>query len=120
LWTCVVLIGLPVGFFLAMLIYGLGKALFEFTHFSHSRVFQNQTLEEVGNRASVVRPLVDEKQSFDIAVSIWALPLEENTGESSSAVLETPLYSDIVFRGLHLADKHQTANLTYKLPTAIL
>ncbi|KAJ7315037.1 hypothetical protein DFH08DRAFT_425650 [Mycena albidolilacea] len=119
LWTCVVLIGLPVGFFLVVFIYGLGKGLFKFTQFSHSRVFQNQTLEEVGNRTSVVRPLVDEKQSFDIAVSIWALPLEENAGESSSVVPETPLYSDIVFRGLHLADKHQTANLTYKLPIAI-
>ncbi|KAJ7792321.1 hypothetical protein B0H14DRAFT_2931666 [Mycena olivaceomarginata] len=119
LWTCVVLIGLPVGFLLVVFIYGLGKGLFEFTQFSHSRVFQNQTLEEVGNRASVVRPLVDEKQSFDIAVSIWALPLDENAGESSSIVPETPLYSNIVFRGLHLADKHQTANLTYKLPIAI-
>jgi hypothetical protein len=109
-----------VGFLLAVVIYGLGKGLFEFTQFSHSRVFQNQTLEEVGNRTSVVRPLVDEKQSFDIAVSIWALPLEENAGESSNVVPETPLYSDIVFQGLHLEDKHQTANLTYKLPIAIL
>ncbi|KAJ7847742.1 hypothetical protein B0H14DRAFT_3675132 [Mycena olivaceomarginata] len=107
------------GYLLAVVIYGLGKGLFEFTQFSHSRVFQNQTLEEVGNRASVDRPLVDEKQSFDIAVSIWALPLEENTGESSSVIPETTLYSDIVFRGLCLADKHRTANLTYKLPIAI-
>ncbi|KAJ7255839.1 hypothetical protein B0H12DRAFT_1113039 [Mycena haematopus] len=107
------------GLFLAILIYGIGKGLLEITQFSHSRIFQNQTLEEVENRATVVRPLVDGTQSFDIAVSIWALPVEDTIGENSNDASETPLYSDIVFRGLHLADKHKSVNLTYKLPISI-
>jgi hypothetical protein len=30
------------------------------------------------------------------------------------------LYSDIVFRGLRLSDKHVQYNLSYKLPIAVL
>ncbi|KAF8205408.1 hypothetical protein K438DRAFT_1932226 [Mycena galopus ATCC 62051] len=107
------------GLFFATLIYTIGQSLFQMTQFSHSRIFQNQTLDEVENRTAVVRPLVDEKQLFDIAVTIWALPVEENIGAGRSDVIETPLYSDIVFRGLRLADKHKTANVTYHLPIAI-
>jgi hypothetical protein len=108
------------GLALATIIFFLGKTLFEITQFSHSHVFQNQTLEEVKNRTTVVRPLVDEKQSFDIAVSVWSLPVEEHDGERNGSVSETALYSDIVFRGLRLADQHKLANLTYKLPVAVL
>jgi hypothetical protein len=108
------------GLALATIIVFIGKTLFEITQFSHSRVFQNQTLEEVKNRTTVVRPLVDEKQSFDIAVSVWSLPVEEHDGERNGSVSETALYSDIVFRGLRLADQHKLANLTYKLPVAVL
>ncbi|KAJ7119607.1 hypothetical protein C8R44DRAFT_982298 [Mycena epipterygia] len=105
--------------FLAIIIFGIGKALLQFTQFSHSRVFQNQTLEEVKNRAAVVRPLIDGSQTFDIAVSIWTLPTEENDGERIGDVVETPLYSDIVFRELRLSDKNKAEVLTYKLPVAV-
>ncbi|KAJ7119545.1 hypothetical protein C8R44DRAFT_921775 [Mycena epipterygia] len=107
------------GLFLAIILFGIGKSIFRFTQFSHSRVFQNQTLEEVKNRAAVVRPLIDGSQSFDIAVSIWTLPTEENDTERIGDVVETPLHSDIVFRGLRLSDKDKTAVLTYKLPVAV-
>ncbi|KAJ7619341.1 hypothetical protein FB45DRAFT_1095422 [Roridomyces roridus] len=80
----------------------------------HSRIYQNQTLDEVANRSNVVRPLIDDKQTFDIAVSVW---YSENNG--SSGVSNSPIYSDIVFRGLRLADKHRSKNLTYKLPVTI-
>ncbi|KAJ7119542.1 hypothetical protein C8R44DRAFT_177044 [Mycena epipterygia] len=105
--------------FLAVIIFGSGKPIFQITQFSHSRVFQNQTLEEVKNRATVVRPLIDGHQSFDIAVSIWTLPATEYGAESVEDVVETPLYSDIVFRGLRLSDKYKHAVLTYNLPVAV-
>ncbi|KAJ6588605.1 hypothetical protein B0H19DRAFT_1100250 [Mycena capillaripes] len=110
-----VLFGLSLG----TMIFLLGKSVFELTQFSHSRLYQNQTLEEVKNRTTVVRPLVDDNQTFDIAVSIWALPVEELVGERSWDVPDEALYSDIVFRGLHLADKHKSFTLSYKLPVAI-
>ncbi|KAJ7186864.1 hypothetical protein C8R46DRAFT_1058256 [Mycena filopes] len=106
--------------FLFRFIAAIATSLWWFTHFSHSHVFQNQTLAQVQNRASVVRPLIDENQTFDIAVSIWTMP--EGLSESeriAGDVAETPLYSDIVFRGLHLSDKHIYTNLSYRLPTAL-
>ncbi|KAJ6537787.1 hypothetical protein B0H19DRAFT_1240499 [Mycena capillaripes] len=106
------------GLILATFIYQLGKTL-SFPQVSHSRIYQNQTLEEVTNRATIVRPLVDENQRFEIAVSIWAPSVDESGSFKSSGASETPLYSDIVFRGLRLADKHKSANLTYRLPTTI-
>ncbi|KAJ7119549.1 hypothetical protein C8R44DRAFT_921780 [Mycena epipterygia] len=115
LWVSVVVAGL----FLAIILFEIGKSVFQFTQFLHSRVFQNQTLEEVKNHASVVRPLVNGSQRFDIAVSIWTLPTEENDAERIGDVVETPLYSNIVFRGLRLSDKNKAAVLPYKLPVAV-
>jgi hypothetical protein len=90
-------------------------------NFSHSQVYQNQTLAEVKNRTAVVRPLIDENQLFDIAVSIWTLSVDQREDERNYGdVAETPLYSDIVFRGVRLADKHLTRTLNYSLPTALL
>ncbi|KAJ7471940.1 hypothetical protein FB451DRAFT_1251471 [Mycena latifolia] len=114
LWAGLVLVALFVGRF----IVGIGQSVFWFTSFSHSRVYQNQTLEEVKNRGTVVRPLIDENQSFDIAVSIWSLPVEQH-GERIEDVAEVLLYSDIVFRGLRLADKHNQTIVTYRLPVTV-
>ncbi|KAJ7471932.1 hypothetical protein FB451DRAFT_1134760 [Mycena latifolia] len=114
LWACLIIFCL----LMSMVVVAIGKALYNVTQFSHSHVFQNQTLEEVKNRGAVVRPLIDENQSFDIAVSIWSLPVEE-PGETIEDIAEEPLYSDIVFRGLRLADKHKRANITYQLPVKV-
>ncbi|KAF7344398.1 hypothetical protein MSAN_01921000 [Mycena sanguinolenta] len=89
--TCLVLCGL----LLALGIYQIGKSFFIRSQSSHSRLFQNQTLDEVEHRIAVVRPLVDEKQLFDIAVSIWAPSADVSR------------------------DKYKSVNLTYRLPTAV-
>jgi hypothetical protein len=97
----------------------------EFSRFnSQSPIFQNQTLEEVKDRSTVVRPLIDENQRFDIAVSIWSLSGEE-PGERMELpwlreAAQKPLYSAIVFRGLRLSDKHKQAVVTYQLPLTAL
>ncbi|KAJ7074566.1 hypothetical protein C8F01DRAFT_29818 [Mycena amicta] len=102
---------------LAWILFGvIGQALYHWTTFSHSHVYQNQTLAEVENRGNVVRPLIDSEQAFDIAVSIWTLPLE---GDPTGEYAETPLYSDVVFRDLHLSDKHIKTTLDYKLPVSV-
>jgi hypothetical protein len=88
--------------------------------FSHSRIFQNQTLEQVENRGTVVRPLVDDSQLFDIAVSIWIPEVEDRVRWRNGVIAETPLYSAVVFRGLRLADQHKSASIRYTLPVAIL
>ncbi|KAJ7302358.1 hypothetical protein DFH08DRAFT_74267 [Mycena albidolilacea] len=113
-------IGLTRGLFFIKFLVGIGQQLFWFKNFSHSQVYQNQTLAEVKNRTAVVRPLIDENQLFDIAVSIWTLSVDQREDERNDGdVAETPLYSDIVFRGVRLADKHLTHTLNYSLPTAV-
>lgn len=115
-------IGLILGaLFLMKILVNTGQQFFWFTTFSHSRVFQNQTLAEVKNRSSVVRPLIDENQSFDIALSIWTLPTEgRDDAERIGDVAESPIFSNVIFSGVRLSDKHVKTTIPYQLPVAIL
>jgi len=79
---------------------------------------------------SGVQPLITHNQTFDIAVTIW-LRTTESTEHAETVggqgldeaqameVTETPLYSDIVFRGLDLAQKNVFSVVNFSLPTAI-
>ncbi|KAJ7047192.1 hypothetical protein C8F04DRAFT_222460 [Mycena alexandri] len=140
----------------------LGWFIFLFcTAFLRGLRFPHQSLYYTGgppyNSSEVIRPLVPQEQTFDIAVTVWlrAPELEEaefrrlqlenvppkeeeppspvqldikGLGKISASVilgevddqdiLETPLFSDIVLRGLHLSDKHRSANVAFRLPTA--
>lgn len=90
-----------------------------------------------------MRPLIDNNQTFDIALSVWIRATEEyeqahrkrkdlkaidgGTRMDNSQpqgddedILETPLFSDIVFRGLSLKNKGVSAKVQFRLPTARL
>jgi len=95
----------------------------------------------------IIRPLIDESQTFDIAVSVWLRATEEEEAtyrrnrtadvvirdegegiltkiedpqEEREDILETPLFSDIVFRGLRLKDKGISQKVQFRLPTTRL
>ena len=108
-WAGLILVGLFVARFI---VFNIGQALFWHATFTHRHVYQNQTLDEVQNRGSVVRPLIHESQSFDLSVTVWAPPAED--------ALEAPIYSDIPLRGLLLSDKHKQITISYKLPVSVL
>jgi len=160
-----------IGFLLSALViigwilYSIGSSLFIFVsnrRFPHRALYQNTRL--LGSHPdSVVRPLIDAQQTFDIAVSVWVraneeeedehrrsirkegqqekkekeekvlVPARVNTGNGKvwvtlseknwmgdEDILETPLYSDIVFRGLRLSDKSISTAIKFRLPTARL
>jgi hypothetical protein len=99
----------------------------------HRALYQNASLDEVPNRALVVQPLIDRDQTFDIAATVWlrsgesigheaaeARETRQGTIETPAEVLESPLYSDIIFRGLHLTDKNVFSIVNFTLPTDIL
>jgi hypothetical protein len=97
----------------------------------HRALFQNASLEKVSNRASVVQPLINHNDTFDIAATVWLRSLrsrehnvivkgEADASEIQTELLETPLYSDIVFRGVRLTDKSRFATINFTLPTEIL
>ncbi|KAF5364886.1 hypothetical protein D9758_008107 [Tetrapyrgos nigripes] len=107
-------------------------------------LYQNQTLSEVSNRSLVIQPLIDNDQTFDVAVSVWIRGTEaeelkwrasqEGSDEDYQKLrvmswhdgedilndrkqLYYPLYSDIAFRGLRLSDKNKYASINFTLPT---
>ncbi|KAJ7580159.1 hypothetical protein C8J56DRAFT_276505 [Mycena floridula] len=87
-------------------------------------LYQNQTLDQVQNRSLVIQPLIGSDQTFDIAVSVWQRRIGEELdqipwGAPWKGYRHKALYSDVVFRGLRLADKHVRAEVKYQIPTAL-
>ena len=86
---------------------------------------------EVLDYTSVVQPMITHNQTFDIAATVWLRTTEskehaetvggQRLGETQAMeVTETPLYSNIVFRGLNLSQKNVFSVVHFSLPTAIL
>lgn len=63
----------------------LFSSIHSMTHFSHNSVFQNETWAEVKNHSLVVRPLIDDEQTFDVVVTVWQ---RTTTGEQLRLMLE--------------------------------
>ncbi|ESK88824.1 hypothetical protein Moror_17102 [Moniliophthora roreri MCA 2997] len=125
-------------------IFNLGRGFVNSTiRFAHTSVYQNETWQEAvanGKRNAVVRPLIDEEQSFDVAVTVWLRSTEdelesraeldngslESLTEGDSApnpekedTQERILYDGIVFRGLRLRDKNVRAEVPLQVPTYV-
>lgn len=98
----------------------------------HVRLYQN--LDVPYRPQDVVRPLVDANQTFDIVATVWLrteapetmVDTGENGGnrhrnsdEKSPVLHETAIFSDTVFRELHLKDKKKTS-VNLQIPTEIL
>jgi hypothetical protein len=167
LWVGLFIVTLAVGW----VFYIIASSFFKFVsaiRFPHKIHYQpqNETLLNITS-GSVVRPLVNSEQTFDIAVTVWVRATEEEEEEhrrltlkdvnlttegpkgteestlvapqvrtgsgeamwmTSSTeellkdedLLETPLYSDIAFRGLRLSDKDISTSINFRLPTARL
>ncbi|KAJ6490488.1 hypothetical protein DFH09DRAFT_374094 [Mycena vulgaris] len=152
-WT----IGFPLFCFTAGAIIYYGHGMVEEVRFPHKALYHPGASY---NPEDVIRPLISEQQTFDIAVSVWvrapedeqaeykrlkaSVTIEEAAPASSQIdlggnlgkvwvttsldgdnrmyrnedILETPLFSDVVFRGLRLSDRHVSATVNFRLPTA--
>lgn len=101
----------------------------------HKTLYHNMSLETASHYGTVVQPLVTRQQAFDIAVTVWLRSSEKSTHRGSEydtkesgktqeaeeqGLTETLLYSDVVFRGMHLTDKHVFSTVNFSMPTAIL
>ncbi|KAF8063485.1 hypothetical protein FPV67DRAFT_246768 [Lyophyllum atratum] len=108
----------------------------------HTALYHNTTLEGVTNRATVVQPLVGREQTFDLAATVWLRTsnlgrhrdgeyvvdtdakkekIEEATEDQKEddALVEEPLYSNIIFRGVRLTDKNLQTTINFTVPTAL-
>lgn len=70
---------------------------------------------------AVVRPLIDEKQTFDIVATVW---LRTNDLSSESTISTLPaqkvIFTGKVFQGLTLKDKSVHTTVNYTVSTEIL
>ena len=84
----------------------------------HSSIYENKTLAEVEDLSMVVRPLVDETQKFDIFATVWARdPGPRNLGGPFLFIQqEHPIFSDVLFQGVTLRDRHVHAKVNLSIP----
>ncbi|KAF5364908.1 hypothetical protein D9758_008147 [Tetrapyrgos nigripes] len=139
LWA-VGLIVLAIGGYFSPSVYNFLRTLYRSSAHPREFLYQNQTLSEVANRSTVIQPLINKDQTFDIAVSVWVRAtsteelewknsLDDDTrpdylrwfdaydNRNDHKQLYHPLYSDVVFRGLRLSDKGIYASVNFTLPT---
>jgi len=89
----------------------------------HSTMYVEKPLEEIEDRSTVVRPLVDEQQKFDIVATVWA----RRPGGSRNFVRVAALYKDddalfhgVVFEGVTMLDKHVHGQVQLSIPMDVL
>ncbi|KAJ7685531.1 hypothetical protein DFH06DRAFT_1313824 [Mycena polygramma] len=65
-------------------------------------------------------PASSQQLELDGLGKIWVAlkAAEGNNRFRDEYVLEKPLFSEVVFRGVRLSDKHSSANVNFRLPTA--
>ncbi|KAJ7580148.1 hypothetical protein C8J56DRAFT_962341 [Mycena floridula] len=108
-------------FILSAGLFLLARNAYEYATFAHTSLYQNQTLDQVQDRSLVVQPLIGSDTTFDIAVSVWQRRsnAEYWTVEDYETPREKAIYSDIVFRGLSLREKHVRAEVKFQIPTSV-
>ncbi|KAJ3507413.1 hypothetical protein NLJ89_g6317 [Agrocybe chaxingu] len=77
--------------------------------------------EKIANMGDVVRPLINQNQTFDIMATVW-LRSDDGTSEANSkdsSLLEELVFSDIIFRGLRHRDRNIHTSVQYQIPTKI-
>ena len=90
-----------------------------------------QDLRVTHGPEDVVHPLVDADQTFDIVATVWLHtdPREPATNVTRdgipvwgdpSALVETAIFTETVFRSLRLRDKNVKAAVKFQVPTEIL
>lgn len=103
----------------SLLAFFIGIYLLNRFHSEH-HTFLLYTNKSVGtvDPALVVRPLIDEKQTFDIVATVW---LRTNNSSSGSKLpTEKAIFTRKVFQGLTLKDKDIHTTVNYTVPTEIL
>ena len=74
----------------------------------------------------VVQPLVDRNTTFDIVATVWLRQNEleqaaEGTNVTKGPILvEDAIYTNTIFRDLHLKDKGVKTTVNFSIPTEML
>ncbi|KAJ2932404.1 hypothetical protein H1R20_g4725, partial [Candolleomyces eurysporus] len=105
------LVSIGIAKFVSSIFYGIREP--------HSFLYENKTLAEVKNMSTVVRPLVDRDQKFDIVATVWVRTLDplDNASEQYDWMHgEDHIFSDTVFHGVTLMDEHIHTKVNLSIP----
>lgn len=122
LWTIVAIVCLALTY--VTVVYLILRNMTNWIGAPHSHLFQDLTVPY--KRNEVVRPLIDSNVTFDIVATVWLRqndlqPASEDTNTTKGPILvEDAIYSDTLFRGLHLKDKGVKTTVNLSVPTQIL
>jgi hypothetical protein len=125
LWTLLLAILLSAGYFG----YNVVQKNYIRAKDPHRALYQD--LRVTYGPEDVVHPLVDADQTFDIVATVWLRtdprePAPNVTKDGTpvwhdpSALVETAIFTETVFRGLQLRDKNVKAAVKFQVPTEIL
>ncbi|RXW19290.1 hypothetical protein EST38_g6566 [Candolleomyces aberdarensis] len=113
---------LAVGILILLVSIGIARFVSSVLHGvrePHNLLYENKTLAEVKNMSTIVRPLVDRDQRFDIVATVWVRTLD--SGDNASGQYdwmhgEDHVFSDTVFRGVTLMDEHVHTKVNLSIP----
>ena len=89
----------------------------------HDWMYADKMAEEVQDWSTVVRPLVDRNQKFDIAATVWARKphqYREPYNPIWNLPAEEPIFSGVVFRGVTFLDQHVHTKVNLSIPLKTL
>jgi hypothetical protein len=100
----------------------LASSIFKGMREPHNALYENKTLAEVRNMSTIVRPLVDSDQKFDIVATVWVRTLEpqDNASWHYWTYGEEHIFSDTVFHGVTLMDEHVHSQVNLSIPLETL
>ena len=114
-------LALGVGIVAAVLFVSFGMQVLDDARYPHKYLYENKTLEEMKSALDhVVQPLVDEKHKFDIVATVWAKDEMGPRDPFTGALREAPIFSEVVFRGVTLMDKHVHTTVNLSIPVKFL
>ena len=112
-------LGLVAAIFIAL---NIGYVFHRMSELPHAALlYKPNSSTDLVDPATVIRPLIDEKQTFDIVATIWLRTSDSSSGFAISTLpTEMAIFTGTVFRGLRLKDKDIHATVNYTVPTQIL
>jgi hypothetical protein len=99
----------------------LASSIFKGMREPHNFLYENKTLAEVRNMSTIVRPLVDRDQKFDIVATVWVRrPDPRDNASWYWGHGEEHIFSDTVFHGVTLMDEHVHTQVNLSIPLETL
>ena len=86
---------------------------------SHQFLYHNDAQYEMHQ---VVRPLIQEDQSFDIVATVWIRDFEGKNPSHTRGIelIEKPIFTDTISRGIKMSKKIYRTSVNLEIPTAAL